>query len=196
MRLLASASVPAQKNLIPVSVKTRIGSIKPDESWWRFLAEQDLPAVAMHGRTFKQLYKGEADWGVLLKAAEIIRQNGTRFLGNGDIQQFSIFNDQFSSRMDGVLIGRAALGNPWALRKDDYTPELREKLQVAIEHAKKYEEVFNTTYGEKGFQFFPMRKHLAGYIRGFEGSTGLRKKLMTAENAEQVESLINEFLPV
>jgi len=210
VRLLASASVPAQKNLIPVSVKTRIGSTKPDEIWWKFLAEQNLSAVAMHGRTFKQLYKGEADWGVLLKAAEIIRQNGTKFLGNGDIirvvsSEFPVHGSlkmelksgeklDLTGKVDGVLIGREALGNPWALRKDDYTPELREKLRVAIEHAKKYEEVFNATYGEKGFQFFPMRKHLAGYIRGFEGSIGLRKKLMTAENAEQVESLINEFL--
>ncbi|PJB48000.1 hypothetical protein CO104_02340, partial [Candidatus Collierbacteria bacterium CG_4_9_14_3_um_filter_43_16] len=72
---------------VPVSVKTRIGSSQPDESWWKFLAGQKLPAVAMHGRTFKQLYKGEADWGALLKAAEIIRQNGTKFLGNGDLQK-------------------------------------------------------------------------------------------------------------
>ena len=128
---------------VPVSVKTRIGSSQPDESWWKFLAGQKLPAVAMHGRTFKQLYKGEADWGALLKAAEIIRQNGTKFLGNGDLQKVTqghgdtnssegttVVRDKkfvvmlkngkevdLTGKMDGVLIGREALGNPWVLRK-------------------------------------------------------------------------------
>ena len=72
---------------IPVSLKTRIGSAKPDESWWKFLASQELPAVAMHGRTFKQLYSGEADWEILLKAGEIIRESGAKFLANGDIKE-------------------------------------------------------------------------------------------------------------
>ena len=204
VRLLASASVPDQKNLIPVSVKTRIGSTGPDESWWKFLAEQKLPVVAMHGRTFKQLYKGEADWESLLKASGIIRESGTRFLGNGDIKKFSDFNDQFSSRMDGVLIGRAAIGNPWALRKDGYEPTVEERLAVVIEHAKKYEEIFkelkeSRTQGIKTggkFQFFPMRKHLAWYARGFTEAGSLRRKLVVSNSAEEVSKIISDFLDI
>ena len=214
---------------IPVSVKTRIGSSKPDKSWWEFLASQELPAVAMHGRTFKQLYSGEADWEVLLTAGEIIMESGAKFLGNGDIGRVlgakllvpGAGNEKWgvvvktgegvdlTGEMDGVLIGREAIGNPWMLRKDGYIPTIEEKLLVAVEHAYKFEEMFKFAKQNKeligwipgqarndfgNFQFFPMRKHLAGYIRGFEGSTGLRKSLMTAEGSEQVEEIIKNFL--
>ncbi len=212
---------------IPVSVKTRIGSDKPDEEWWITLAGMKLPAVAMHGRTFKQLYSGEADWEILFKAGEIIREGGAKFLGNGDISRLQVSDDrsqfgvvtktgleiELTGKMDGVLIGREAMGNPWALRKvtqcHSDTITLEEKLGVMVEHAKKYEEVFNEINvggvrlprheyiprnDSRAFQFFPMRKHLACYARGFEGSSGLRKKLMTAENAEQVEMMMEEFL--
>ena len=233
---------------VPVSVKTRIGSSQPDESWWKFLAGQKLPAVAMHGRTFKQLYKGEADWGALLKAAEIIRQNGTKFLGNGDLQKVTqghgdtnssegttVVRDKkfvvmlkngkevdLTGKMDGVLIGREALGNPWVLRKvtqghgdtqtqghgDTQTQghsdmvTLKERLMVMVEHAKKYEEIFKELENSRNrglkaggkFQFFPMRKHLVGYTKGFDGSSGLRKKLVMADSAKDVERLTSEFL--
>lgn len=186
---------------IPVSVKTRIGSAKPDESWWKFLADMKLPAVAMHGRTFKQLYSGEADWDLLLKAGEIIGESGALFLPNGDITEVSVRkNKDFSvmlksgmeinltGKADGVLIGREALGNPWVLRGDGYYPNLEEKFKVAIEHSKKYEIVFPDT------KFFPMRKHLVRYAHGFDGATELRKRLVTAENSGDVEKVVKEFL--
>ncbi len=226
---------------MPVSVKTRIGSAEPDESWWKFLAEQQLPVVAMHGRTFKQLYKGEADWKLLLKAGEIIRESGAKFLGNGDVKEIKNSETQnnkvetqwgvvlksgleldLGGKMDGVLIGKESLGNPWILRKDGFTPTIKEKLEVMVEHAYKFEEIFrelktpriqepkNSRHQElessktqkiegkylikNSFQFFPMRKHLASYAKGFEGSVSLRKRLMSAEGAEQVEALVVDFL--
>lgn len=192
---------------LPVSVKTRIGSEAPDPEWWKLLAEMKLPAVAMHGRSFKQLYSGEADWEVLLQAAEVIRASGAKFLGNGDVKELKVATKQelkivtksgreidLTGKMDGVLIGREALGNPWVLRKDNYVPKVEEKLKVAVEQAKKYQELFNENYDEVHYQFFPMRKHLACFARGFEGSVGLRKKLMTADNAEEVEIMVEEFL--
>ncbi len=192
---------------LPVSVKTRIGSEAPDPEWWKLLAEMKLPAVAMHGRSFKQLYSGEADWEILLQAAEVIRASGAKFLGNGDVKEVKVATKQelkivtksgreidLTGKMDGVLIGREALGNPWVLRKDNYVPTVEEKLRVAVEQAKKYQELFNENYDELHYQFFPMRKHLACFARGFEGSVGLRKKLMTADNAEEVEIMVEEFL--
>ncbi len=195
------------RHQIPVSVKTRIGSAEPDESWWEFLAQQQLPVVAMHGRTFKQLYRGEADWDLLLKAGEIIKESGAKFLGNGDIASFQTSTDRsqfgvtlksgkeldLTGKMDGVLIGRESLGNPWVMRKDKYTPTIKEKFEVMVEHAYKYEELMKANYNDEKFQFFPMRKHLASYIKGFEGSASLRRNLMTAENAEQVEMMVAEF---
>jgi len=223
---------------LPVSVKTRIGSETPDPVWWETLAGMQLPAVAMHGRTFKQLYKGEADWTVLLQAAEVIRESGALFLGNGDIKaafagapapiEFAVLlkngkEIDLTGRMDGVLIGREAMGNPWVLNKiqklkkpKNQNEEIKVKLAVMVEQAKKYEEMLRMDLPARGiqeshaclpagrsvpprndgsgFQFFPMRKHLACFARGFEGSVGLRKKLMTANNAEEVEMMVEEFL--
>ena len=186
---------------LPVSVKTRIGSTKPDESWWKFLAGMDLPAVAMHGRTFRQLYSGEADWEILLKAGEIIRANGTKFLANGDVMRCQISDDRsqwkvglksgkvvdLNDKADGVLIGREAVGNPWVLRKDGYVPLAGERLAVALEHARKFEKAF------PGVKFFPMRKHLVKYINGFPLASELRKKMVLSESAEDVKKMVLDF---
>lgn len=208
---------------IPVTLKTRIGSVKPDELWWKFLASQEMPVVAMHGRTFKQLYSGEADWDVLFKAGEIIRESGALFLANGDVKK--ILNGgkvvelnsgkeiDIKCHADGILIGKNAMGNPWIFRKDGYEPNTEERLKVAIEHAKKYEEVFmreketeskNLKAGiasppeadrndGKG-KFFPMRKHLAWYAHGFPEAGELRRKLVTTNSSEDVKKIVSDFL--
>lgn len=220
---------------IPVSLKTRIGSDKPDKKWWELLASLQMPAVAMHGRTFKQLYSGFADWDLLLEASEIIRESGAVFLGNGDVSQ--IFVDQetvhfvdpdastlpssevlpvskldnlldgtrkfivetrggrrldLTGMMDGVLVGRGAIGNPWILDKNQNSKnqnvEVSERLRVAVEHARKFEE----TLPEQ--KFFVMRKHLVGYASGFDNATDLRKKLVMTNSAEEVDLACREWL--
>lgn len=181
---------------LPVSVKTRIGSKEFDQSWWEFLASMKLPAVAMHGRTFKQLYSGDADWDRLLLAAEIIRESGAKFLGNGDVVGVKdgvvavLKNGReidMTGKVDGVLIGREAIGNPWALIPDGGQPSIEQRLRVSVEHSKKFEELFPET------RFFPMRKHLVKYAHGFEGAVDLRKKLVMAESAEDVKKAVDAF---
>lgn len=193
------------KTSIPVSLKTRIGSDKPDQKWWEVIAGLKMPAVAMHGRTFKQLYSGEADWETLLKAAEIIRESGALFLGNGDIKELKNSKAQelkimtnfgkeidLTEKMDGVLVGRKAIGNPWILQKvtrehcDTVTP--REKLGVAVEHALKFEEMLPEQ------KFFVMRKHLVGYCNGFPEAAELRKALVQTNSASEVELVVKRYL--
>jgi len=187
-------------------VKTRVGSIAPDPVWWKALADMELPALAMHGRTFKQLYSGEADWEVLKKASPVIKESGALFLGNGDVKSLSSIKNQalgtghwgvettfgknidLTGIMDGVLVGRAAVGNPWALRKDGYDPSVKEKLNVAIEHAKEFEKNL------PGNKFEIMRKHLAWYAHGFSGAGSLRKKLVKTNSSLEVSDLVNAFL--
>lgn len=218
---------------IPVSLKTRIGSDKPDPKWWEVIAGLKMPAVAMHGRTFKQLYSGEADWEVLLQAAEVIRESGALFLGNGDIakifdqfgpvpffgsaastsqnsegvpapksdssctdsQKFIIESKNgkvvdLSGKMDGVLVGRGAIGNPWILdrRSSIVDHSVNERLKVAVEHARKFEEVLPEQ------KFFVMRKHLVGYANGFPNAVELRKKLVMTNSADEVEKEIEDWL--
>lgn len=181
---------------IPVSIKTRVGSSAPDREWWEALAKEELPCVAMHGRTFKQLYSGEADWEVLREASKIIKESGALFLGNGDVEKIllgkkvRLTNEtiiDLGEDFDGVLIGRKAIGNPWALRKDGYEPSVDEKLKVAVEHAREYEKNL------PGNKFEIMRKHLAWYAHGFEGAGGLRRKLVQANSADEVKKIVSEF---
>ncbi len=184
---------------IPVSVKTRIGSIGPDREWWKALAREELPVVAMHGRTFKQLYSGEADWEVLREASKIIKESGAMFLGNGDVKKILIDNKvkltnerivDFGSDFDGVLIGRKAIGNPWVMRKDGYEPDITEKLKVVVEHAREFEKNL------PGNKFEIMRKHLTWYAHGFEGAGGLRRKLVVSNSADEVMVIIDNFLDI
>lgn len=182
---------------IPVSVKTRIGSSGPDKEWWKAIASEELPVVAMHGRTFKQLYSGEADWEILKEASETIKESGALFLGNGDVEKIlgnnkvQLSNERvfdLNDSFDGVLVGRKAVGNPWALRKDGYEPSLKEKLMVALEHAREFEKNL------PGNKFEMMRKHLAWYAHGFDGASSLRRKLVVSSSADEVEKIVGEFL--
>lgn len=220
---------------IPVSLKTRIGSDKPDKKWWELLASLQMPAVAMHGRTFKQLYSGYADWDLLLEASEIIRESGALFLGNGDVECLTVRDTQKScsdptspspclpagrlqgpfprdfvsvsepsdlvvklksgkvvdltGKMDGVLIGRGAIGNPWILdrRSSIVDCSTEERLAVAVEHSRKFEELLPEQ------KFFVMRKHLVGYASGFDNATELRKKLVMTNSADEVEEVCRNY---
>jgi len=171
---------------IPVSVKTRIGYDQADSSWWQFLASQDLAVVTVHGRTFKQLYQGKADWEAIARAATLIKQSNTIFLGNGDVESIADAKEKIEKYgVDGVLIGRAAQGNPWVFRGVGVNKE--EKLKVALEHSRKFEEIFPED------RFFIMRKHLAWYARGFAGASELRQKLVMTNSADEVEKVSGQF---
>ncbi len=226
--VLVDGSESSEKKSIPVSLKTRIGSDKPDKKWWELLASLQMPAVAMHGRTFKQLYSGLADWDLLLEASAIIRESGAVFLGNGDVECLTVRDTQKScsdptslclrgplpldfvsvsepsdlvvklksgkvidltGKMDGVLIGRGAIGNPWILdrRSSIVDRSTEERLAVAIEHSNKFEELLPEQ------KFFVMRKHLVGYASGFDNATDLRKKLVMTNSAQEVEMVCKEW---
>lgn len=176
------------RKLLPVSVKTRIGynSIVIEE-WIKHLLEEEPANISIHGRTLKQLYSGTADWEAIAKAAAIIHQTSTLVLGNGDIKNLNEAHQKIKQYgVDGVLIGRASFGNPWIFRKEQ--PNIAKKLEVAIEHSKYYEEIFGQRL------FFPMRKHLAWYCRGFENASEVRQKCMMANNADEVEKLIKNYM--
>lgn len=174
------------KGRIPVSIKTRLGTSKPDESWWQFLAELNVEMVTMHGRTFRQLYRGEADWQSIAKAGLIIKKTGKMFLGNGDIDSISK-GVEYCARYgtDGILIGRAALGNPWVFRS--ITADREEIFRVMIEHSKKFEEL------NPKKPFYPMRKHLCWYAIGFPDAAELRRELVETNSSNEVQIKLKNF---
>ncbi len=173
---------------VPVSVKTRIGYDKVViVDWVKHLLDAKPANISIHGRTLKQMYTGSADWEAIAKAAEVIKKTGTLVLGNGDVKSKKEAEKKAKEYgVDGVLIGRAAFGNPWVF--SDKEPKVKEKLKIAVEHAKKFEEIF------KNRKFYNIRKHLAWYSHGFSKAKELRIKLMKAENAKECELIINEFL--
>lgn len=177
--------IEAERREIPVSVKTRIGVEEETVTWWmEQLLEVEPAMISLHGRTLKQLYQGEADWEAIARAAEVVHQAGGKILGNGDVQSLADAQTKVNKYgVDGVLIGRAAEGNPTVFGEEaEITWEQRKAWM--IEHARLYEKVFG------GGHFMPMRKHLAWYCKGIPGASEMRERLVRTNSVEEVERSI------
>jgi len=189
MRMRGEKGLKERKRLA-VSVKTRVGYESKEETkeWMKTVKGFKVAAVSLHGRTFKQLYGGEADWQLIGEARKIFEGEETIFLGNGDVgsrDEAERVVEKYG--VDGVLIGRSARGNPFVF-KGDGEVGYRERLKVAVEHVRVFEGIFGKEY------FLPMRKHLAWYVKGFEGASELRSRLVRTDSANEVEKLIKEYL--
>ncbi len=177
-------SITSSRKPLPVSVKTRIGYDEiVTRSWISNLLEVNPANISLHGRTLKQLYSGEADWNEIEKAAQLTKGTLTTLLGNGDIKSISDAHEKIKQyHVDGVLIGRAAFGNPWVFTNRLST--LEERLRTALEHCQKFMELTPELH------FLSLRKHLAWYCKGFDGAAKTRTQFLTANNLSEVESII------
>ena len=204
-RRRAGDAIPRQRRIIPVSVKTRLGYDRNIiDEWLPILLEESLAAISLHGRTLEQGYKGEADWDAIGRAVEIAKGSGTFILGNGDIQDL---RDAYwrvrETRVDGVLIGRGAQGNPWLFRDKesvkqavrtnsalviDSTPvSLAERFQVIMEHSEHFEHFCGPS------RFMAMRKHLTWYCRNFRGAAEMRAHMTRVNNANEVWQCLMKY---
>lgn len=179
-----------QKRAVGVSVKTRIGFNEPViNEWIPTLLEMEPDAIALHGRTLNQQYSGCASWENIAKAAEIVHQSKTRILGNGDVQSYEQALEKVQIYgVDGVLIGRGALGNPYV-----FQPEKQDSsnvFKIALEHAQLYEASFSN--GER-YNFLPMRKHLAWYVKAIPNAVEIRTKLVLSSSVEQVAEILKSY---
>jgi nifR3 family TIM-barrel protein len=183
----------------PVTVKTRLGwdddAIRILEVA-RMLEDVGVQALAVHGRTRCQMYKGEADWNWLRRIKEE-GVTGIPFIGNGDATTPEKIEAMFEETgVDGVMIGRGALGNPWIFRDakayletGEVPPEptWRERLKVVAEHLSLKCEWLGERTG-----VLEMRKHYSGYFREFPHASKLRHRLMQETEKEGVlEVLLN-----
>jgi nifR3 family TIM-barrel protein len=203
-RLRTGREAQAGRRLIPVSVKTRMGydSVIVEE-WIQNLLEENPSVISLHGRTLKQGYKGYADWEAIARAAHLARSSGTLILGNGDLQSMEDVRRRVSETgVDGVLLGRAAQGNPWifnakrrlkqALRSNrdacihEPAVALERRFEVMLEHSRHFERHWGARC------FVGMRKHLAWYCHASPGAAALRSRLVRVNSAcEVVECLGN-----
>jgi len=187
---------------IPVSVKTRLGYNQVIiDDWIPSLLSESPAAISLHGRTLAQNYSVEADWEAIARAVELARSSSTLVLGNGDIRSAATaLRRILESGVHGVLVGRAAMGNPWIFTTGDFIrlaaqsgktlpadPEISiaEKMAVALEHAELYDQ-----YRGK-LSFRNVRKYLAAYASGFPGASDLRHRLVQVECLQETESILH-----
>lgn len=182
---------------VPVSVKTRIGYEEAAiDAWIPRLLESEPAAIALHGRTLRQGYTGTADWDAIGRAAELAHESRVLLLGNGDARSLEDARRRAADYgLDGVLIGRASYGNPFvfqpggadaALAGDPYL-----LLRIAVEHAQLHAATISR---DRPQRFLGMRKHLGWYARALPGAAGLRRDLVRASSAAEVEALITHYL--
>lgn len=180
---------------IPVSIKIRRGINDGNQGLKvaKIAEEEGASMVIVHGRTKEEYYSGLADWDFIEEVAESL---SIPVIGNGDITDYDSFLERTkNSKVDGVAIGRGAIGNPFIfkeiktkLRGEEYIPPTdREKLDTFLIHLGKMLEVY-----PKKVAVNEMRKQFVGYSAGIYGSKELRHKLNTLNEYEDISKMIND----
>lgn len=178
---------------IPVSVKTRIGIDHiVTETWIKFLLEQKLDAITVHGRTAKELSNVPAHWEEIKKAVEIRNKisPNTVIIGNGDVlnrEETVKVSTQYS--VDGVMIGRGVFTNPWIFEREPREHTSKERLELLLKHTKLYCGIY-----PESKKFDVMKKFFKMYVKSFSGATTLKKQLMETKNYQEVERVVKPHL--
>ena len=185
---------------LPVTVKTRLGWDEKSKNIMEVaerLQDVGIKALSIHGRTRAQMYKGEADW-TLIAAVKNNPRIHIPIFGNGDIdspEKALEYKNRYG--VDGVMIGRAAIGYPWIFREIKHfmktgehlpMPTFEERLQTCRVHFDKSVE----WKGEK-VGVFEMRRHYAQYFRGLPDFKPWRTQLVNAGTPEEVHSILNQI---
>jgi tRNA-dihydrouridine synthase B len=196
----AVVEAAARATAKPVTVKIRAGwdaaSVNAVE-FARRMEAAGCAMVAVHARTREQMYAGRADWGLIARVKAAVR---VPVVGNGDVAcGADALRMARETCCDGVMIGRAAQGNPWIFREADAAlrggdapvpppppPDLRERCRVMRRHL----ELALREKGERA-AVLEMRKHLAWYVKGMRGASSMKNKAFQAGTAAQVLALID-----
>ncbi len=186
---------------LPVTVKTRLGwddNTKNIEEVAERLQDIGIKALAIHGRTRTQMYKGEADWTLIAKVKENPRITIPIF-GNGDIdspQKALEYKNKYG--VDGIMIGRAAIGYPWIFNEIKHyvatgevlaPPTIEERVDVCKNHLRRSVEWKGPIVGIN-----EMRRHYANYLKGMPNIKEFRGKLVTLKEPAEIEEVLNEII--
>lgn len=196
---LTKAVINAVK--IPVTVKTRLGwddQSKNIEEVAERLQDVGIAALAIHGRTRAQLYKGHADWSLIAKVKNNPRIQIPIF-GNGDIdspEKALEYKNRFG--VDGIMIGRAAIGNPWIFNQikqfmqsgtHDPLPGIDQRVDVCRKHLH-----FAMRWKGNKLGLLEMRPHYANYLKGFPNIKEYRTELVHANSLEEIEAIFDRLI--
>ena len=200
MESLTKAIVKRTK--LPVTVKTRLGwdenTIKIVEVAER-LQDVGCKAISIHGRTRAQMYKGEADWTYIEKVKNNPRMQIPVF-ANGDINTPERALQIKNLGLDGAMIGRASIGNPWFFNEVKHFLKTKTHLKPAtiserVEMAKRHLEMAIDWKGER-LGVYETRRHYSNYFKGIPGIKPYRQKLVTSEDPQKVYSTLDQVLEV
>ncbi len=200
MESLTKAIVKRTK--LPVTVKTRLGwdesTIKIVEVAER-LQDVGCRAIAIHGRTRAQMYKGDADWTYIEKVKNNPRMAIPVF-ANGDINTPERALQIKNLGLDGAMIGRASIGNPWFFNEVKHFLKTKTHLKPAkinerVEMAKRHLEMAIAWKGEK-LGIYETRRHYSNYFKGIPGIKPYRQKLVTSDDPQTVYSTLDQVLEV
>lgn len=185
---------------LPVTVKTRLGwdeTDKPIVVLAEQLQDTGIKALTIHGRTRKQMYKGEADWTLIGEITNNPRIT-IPIIGNGDITGGEKAADYFNKyQVDGIMIGRAAIGKPWIFKEVKHylktgkllpPPSIAEKVELAKRHLQLSIERKGEITG-----VLEMRQHFSNYFKGLRDFKKHRIKMVTEKNHETILSLLDEI---
>jgi len=186
---------------LPVTIKTRLGwddHSKNIEEVAERLQDVGIKAISIHGRTRAQLYKGEADWTLIAKVKENPRIQIPVF-GNGDIdspEKALEYKNRYG--VDGIMIGRAAIGYPWIFNEIKHfvktrehlpAPTIEQRIEVIRKHLYRSVQWKNPVVGVN-----EMRRHYANYLKGMPNIKEYRNKLVTLKEVEEIDEVLNEII--
>ena len=182
---------------IPVTVKMRAGwnseGIVSTEAGIN-LEKIGVKAITLHPRTTVQMYKGSANWDLIKELKDNVK---IPVIGNGDIKSIDDINRMFShTKCDGIMIGRAALGNPWfftqikkyLLNEDFEEITIDERLEICKKHLELLVQTHGEVVGSNN-----MKKHFAWYFKGLKNASMYRKKFVLAKNYSEMKDILSNI---
>lgn len=189
-----------QSTMKPVTVKTRLGwddDSKNIEEVAERLQDVGIQALAIHGRTRSQMYKGEADWRLIASVKNNPRIHIPIF-GNGDIdspQKALEYKNRYG--VDGIMIGRAAIGYPWIFNEVKHylqtgetlsPPTIQQRIAVIKQHLHK-----SVKWKGEVLGVLEMRRHYTNYLKGYPNIKEFRQKLVNANSLTQIDEVLKEL---
>jgi len=199
-KMVSMTSEIVKSTHIPVTVKTRLGWDENSQHIIEVaerLQDIGIKAISIHGRTRKQMYKGEADWSLISRVKNNPRMHIPIF-GNGDIdtpEKAKFMKDRYD--VDGMMIGRGAIGNPWIFNEIKHfiktggklkEPSLNQRIEACKQHLQRSIEWKGPVLG-----VVEMRRHYSNYFKGMRGIKEYRGKLVTAEEPETLYEILEQI---